>query len=208
MTNTTESLKADAKQTETLLMLTTTSKPYVFNVPTFLERQVGISYWFRYLRTYIDEPLIALGEKIEKMEGILYFRDDKSPTKLCYPLRRFKVLWVENTPGVWFLNVLLGDIVSYASFAFKDKLPSVLAEVDERSREMLEKDFQTRIASGMPLPLPGNLALPAIGAPALLTEAALRLSKPNAAAPTDSYLWLARKDYFSESRPPATIRSS
>src|SRR5688572_13123107 len=94
-----------------VVMLTTTTTPYVYHVPTIVGLPTGATYWFRYKVSYLDESLRR--RQLRNHLGILYFRNNESQSKLCYPLRHFQVLWSETHGGVCFLNVLLKDLIVY-----------------------------------------------------------------------------------------------
>lgn len=178
---------AESSAGDSLVMLTTTAKPYVFHVPAIQATPTGVPYWFRYLRHYIDVSLALARPNLTGRRGILYFRDNDSQTKLCYPLRWFTVLWAEFTSPVCFLNLLMGHLVPYESISMREgRLPSSCPQgLDRSSWDSLSLELRRRSGSH---PTFSSLALPWAGEPSILSEAALR-AVPEARVADDRYLW-------------------
>ncbi len=167
-----------------LYMVTTTSVPYMYHVPAILGTPTGLPYWFRYLSQYLHPSLRTLPIKDIPRNGILYFRDNKSARKLCFPIRRFEVLWFEKDETISFLNLRLGARIAYGAVPVSADKSST--DLDENSWHLLTEHVQNYrvnleadrwnalLEHGATKPamikraLPRTIAVPRQGAPQIL----------------------------------------
>jgi hypothetical protein len=146
-----------------LHIVTTTSVPYLFHVPSIVGTPNGIPRWFRYLTQYLHPDLAGLPPKEVPTQGILYIRDQRSADKLCFPLRRFQILWLENNETICFLNLLLGDLVSYCPVSDYEGITEAPGGVDQESWRLLVqhvREKKARTGAG-----PRTVAVPFAGYP-------------------------------------------
>jgi len=180
-------MKGDSKAPN-LVMLTTTHVPYVYHIPPILSCETGVPYWFRYQNIGLQNKVSkAKDNELRNLRGILYLRDNESLSKLCFPLRRFRVLWNENRQAVSFFYLEMNDLINYDLLFFDPEKGTLSSEcrTNDISHVNLEREFQERSKSNMPFPKLERLAVPAQGEPPILTDRQLRTLR-DFLAPEDS----------------------
>lgn len=174
-----------ASNSETVIMLTTTTEPYVFHIPTILSCPNRITYRFRYRNTWLDQRVQnSKSDYLRKCNGLLYLRDNASELKLCYPIRRFKILWKEDRAVVSFFNLEMADIIRY-DFVRGTK-------ANNRSWQNLSVEYSTQLEKNKRLPSRDVITVPTENQPPILTDTELHCG-----INPEKYVWLDKRDIFS-----------
>jgi hypothetical protein len=169
---------------ETIIMLTTTNEPYLFHIPTILSCPNRITYRFRYRNTWLGQEVQnSESDYLRKCNGVLYLRDSTSKSGLCYPIRRFKVLWKEDRGVVTFFNLEMGDIIAYN--LAKD------SESSTKSWQNLNMEYSRQLEENKCLPPLDVIPVPANNQPPILTDTELH----DGIAP-EKYVWLDKRAIF------------
>lgn len=192
----------------TVIMLTTTHIPYVHHIPPILSCPNGIPYRFRYHNELLhDQILKSESDKLYLYNGILYIRDNESELKLCYPLRRFKILWKDDRKVASFFYLKMGDLIKYREVGRESQNASHGMNNDI-SWENVQKEYSEKAKQAKPLPCLSTIVIPAKGEPPILTDQQLRNAKSyvtntkysnglGSLAKEDKYMWLDTREIFS-----------
>lgn len=195
---------------QNLIMLTTTRIPYVYHIPPILSCPPGIPYWFRYQHAWLEQRVAeAEHNELRDTSGILYLRDNDSRLKLCYPLRRFRVLWHENKHSLSFFYLELGELIRYRAFVY-DHHKNTLEEEslgNEASLANVTQEIQARAESGTPLEKMCRFTAPTLGEPPILKDKQIRANVDLPASDVEpmhreeglsenTYVWLDKRSMF------------
>lgn len=195
---------------QNLIMLTTTRIPYVYHIPPILSCPSGIAYWFRYLHAWLAQRVAeAEYNELRDTSGILYLRDNDSRLKLCYPLRRFRVLWHENKHSLSFFYLELGELIQYRAFVYDHHKNTFEEESlgSEVSLANVTQEIQAQAESGTPLEKMCRFTAPILGQPPILKDKQIRAKVDLPAfgvEPMDreeglsenTYVWLDKRSMF------------
>ena len=159
--------------------MTSTTPPYLFHIPTILSLTDGLPYWFRYQNSYLDETIAnAKNNQYKEREGILYLRDNESELKLCYPIRKFTVIWHENDGYFSYFYVRLDSIVTYQEIKISPlelQRGNNLQKIDDRNQSNILNEIIERSKKRKDTPANFNkTTVPKKHEPHLLTDNEIR----------------------------------
>lgn len=188
---------AEPQETSTVIVLTTTQVPYVCHIPTILSCPNGITYRFRYQNKWLHEQILSCSsDDLREHDGLLYIRDDTSQLGLCYPLRRFKILWKDDKKVMSFFNFKMGSIVRYQRFQDgREHHSSTPEDNSKTSWQNVLEEYSKKSKRGIVLPPLDAIAVPGDGEPPILTDQELHNSLK-----ADNYVWLDMRDIFAPAR--------
>lgn len=183
----------ESQEEATVVMLTTTTEPYVFHIPTILSCPNGITYRFRYQNRLLDSQVVNIDESnLRSIGGVLYLRDNKSELKLCYPIRRFKILWKEDETVISFFNLEMSDIIQYECIeTVRERLQDTYPDSIAISHRNLCAEYSAQEGERITLPPQSKLALPVEKEPPIFTDEELR-----GAIDVEKYVWLDKRSIF------------
>ena len=182
---------SQGQEKEAVIMLTTTTEPYVFHIPAILSCPNGIVYRFRYQENWLHEQVVNSGsEYLRKCTGLLYLRDNESESKLCYPVRCFRILWKENAGIITFFGLEMGDIIQYKCIDTVEE--NVHAGSMKTSLRNISSEYSAQKTKGTTLPFQSRLAVPEDNEPPILTDEEL-----HDCVDADKYVWLDKRGIFS-----------
>jgi hypothetical protein len=153
---------SNSGEKENIVMLTTTTEPYLFHIPTILSCPNGIAYRFRYQNKHLHEQVKnSKSDYLRGYNGVLYLRDNSSELKLCYPIRRFRILWKEDEKVVSFFNLEMGNIINYENIeTIKDRLGETYPDNMKTSWQNLCAEYSAQERGRIVLLPQYKLALP------------------------------------------------
>lgn len=181
------------QKSQNLIVLTTTRAPYIFHIPPILSCPNKITYRFRYQNIWLHEDILKdTIDHLRSCNGLLYFRDNSSELKLCYPIRRFKLLWKDDAGVISFFNFQMADIIKYEHKThYGSDIAELIDKESDKSLQYIYKEYLRLKNEGIPVPFPETIAAPVENEPPILTDEELHQS-----IDMNKYVWLDDRDDF------------